>query len=74
MRSPRRTGDEWPPGSGSRQSRFFDGPNSVGTLVAVEMPEPFGPRNRDQSGSALAASDAPSVTGTEERGERPNTH
>ena len=51
MRSPERIGDECPCGSGSRQSRFFCGPNSVGTLVAVEMPEPFGPRNRDQSGS-----------------------
>ena len=32
--------------------RFFAGPNSVGILAALEIPEPFGPRNRIQSGSA----------------------
>ena len=57
MRSVRRIGDEWPAGSASRHRRFFCGPNSIGTLVAVEMPDPFGPRNRDQSGSARAPGD-----------------
>ena len=54
MRSLKRIGDECPPGRASRQTMFFCGPNSVGTLVAVEIPEPLGPRNLDQSGSARA--------------------
>ena len=52
-------GDECPPGRANRQTRFFCGPNSVGTLVALEIPEPFGPRNLDQSGSARAPRVAP---------------
>jgi hypothetical protein len=27
----------------------LSGPNSVGIFVASDKPEPFGPRNRDQS-------------------------
>ena len=54
-------GEECPGGRASRHTRFFDGPNSVGTPVAVEMPDPFGPRKRDQSGAA-ASSETASVT------------
>src|SRR5258708_4035076 len=46
------TGDEWPGGSGVFQTTFFSAPNSLGRLVEVESPEPFGPRKRDQSSSA----------------------
>src|SRR5262249_13094842 len=35
------------------QTTPLSGPNSVGRLVAVETPVPFGPRNRDQSPSLL---------------------
>jgi hypothetical protein len=47
-------GDECPGGRARRHKRFFAGPNCVGTLLAVETPEPFGPRNLDQSGAAAA--------------------
>jgi hypothetical protein len=40
----------------------LSGPNSVGILVAVDSPEPFGPRNLDHS--VVAASDAPASTTT----------
>ena len=39
MRSPKRIGDECPGGSGSFHTRFFVGPNSVGTFAAVDTPE-----------------------------------
>jgi hypothetical protein len=49
-------GDECPNGSAVFQTTLRSGPKSVGRRVLVEMPEPFGPRNRDQPpGSALSA-------------------
>src|SRR5882762_8483304 len=52
MRSFVRTGEDRPNGTSVRQTRFFFGPNSVGSPVDVETPDPLGPRNRDQSSSA----------------------
>ena len=43
---------------------ILDGPNSVGTPVAAEMPDPFGPRNRAQSGGAAAVTKVPAATMT----------
>jgi hypothetical protein len=49
-------GDECPNGSAVFHTTLRVGPNSVGRRVLVEMPEPFGPRNRDQPpGSAVSA-------------------
>jgi len=49
-------GDECPNGSAVFQTTLRVGPNSVGRRVLVEMPEPFGPRNRDQPpGSVVSA-------------------
>jgi hypothetical protein len=51
------TGDEWPAGVAVFHTTFFDGPNSVGSPLTFAIPVPFGPRNRDQSGSdAISAS------------------
>src|SRR4030095_14401191 len=43
IRSPARTGDEWPEGSGVFQTTFFAGPNSTGRFAAVPTPEELGP-------------------------------
>src|SRR5687767_3520390 len=67
MRSPCRIGDECPCGSGSFHSRFLSWPNSVGTFVAAEMPEPLGPRKRDQSGGPAAPADAGKAKGRRQK-------
>src|SRR5687768_7885151 len=70
MRSPCRIGEECPCGSGSFHSRFLSWPNSVGTFVAVEIPEPLGPRKRDQSGGPAAPADAGKAKGKRQKAKR----
>ena len=48
-------GDEKPWGSSVFQITFLSGPNSAGSPLVGEIPEPFGPRNLDQSVSEDAA-------------------
>src|SRR5262245_58887534 len=54
MRSRVSTGEEWPRGSVVFHTRLRWGPSSMGRFLVVEMPVPFGPRNCDQSSSAVA--------------------
>ena len=49
MRSPAITGDERPKGTSASQTLFFSAPNSAGSPVELDAPDPFGPRKRDQS-------------------------
>ena len=44
-------GEEYPCGRSVFQITFRVGPNSAGSPVVSESPEPFGPRKRDQLGS-----------------------
>src|SRR5215813_1950050 len=52
-----RTGEEWPGGSGVFHKTFFSGLNSTGRPVVSETPEPFGPRNCDQSSASAELRD-----------------
>ena len=47
-------GDEKPWGSCVFQITFLSGPNSAGRPFVCDTPDPFGPRNRDQSVSVAA--------------------
>src|SRR5579864_1459540 len=49
MRRSVSTGEDFPGRVGVRQRTFLCLPNSVGKLLSVETPEPFGPRKRLQS-------------------------
>ena len=50
-------GDENPCGSSTFQMTFLSGPNSAGSPFVSEMPDPFGPRKRDQSVSLAGSGD-----------------
>ena len=48
-------GDERPKGTGVFQERFLAAPNSAGTPIVSETPDPLGPRKRSQSSSLREA-------------------
>src|SRR4051794_39394614 len=65
MRSSVKIGDECPNGSSVFQITFSPGPNVSGSAPVSEIPEPFGPRKRDQaSGPAARVFATPAATPT----------
>ena len=55
IRSPQKTGDEWPAGTVVFHSMFFPGPNSIGGALAVAaIPVALGPRNCGQPAATVS--------------------
>src|SRR4051812_24068729 len=53
-----RTGEECPAGVAVFHTTFFAGPKFDGSPLTLAIPVPFGPRNRDQSGSEATSARA----------------